>query len=123
MNLRVVSNHAGTTIKVSPHLTMHVTCNINKLNDRRQVHLLNFVYKRAHEAEYVQGGNRGLRRFDAPVLKETRSNNKSFERSILFQGALAWNGQTVKDRNTVNHKAFKKMQKRKLNTILPYGGP
>ena len=75
------------------------------------------------EKSHVQGGNRGLRRFDAPVLKETRSNNKSFERSILFQGALAWNGQTVEDRNTVNHKAFKKMQKRKLNTILPYGGP
>ena len=101
---------------------LHNTCNINKLKDRREAHLLNFVYRRAQNIEYVQEGNRVLRRYDAPVLKEFKSNNKSFERSILFRGALSWNGQSVEDRNTINHKTFKKMQKRKLNTFFPYGG-
>ena len=100
---------------------MHNTCNINKLTHRREAHLLNFVYKRAHDVNYVQVGNRDLRRFDAPVLKETKSNNKNFEKSVLFQGAVSWNRQTVEDRNILNHKAFKKMQKRKLNTLFPYG--
>ena len=68
---------------------MHNACNINKLKDRRETHLLNFLYKRAHNMDYVQEGNRILRRYDAPVLREIKSNNKSFERSILFRGALA----------------------------------
>ena len=100
---------------------MHNTCNINKLEQRREAHLLNFVYKRAHDDQYVRGGNRELRRYDAPILKEIKSNNKSFEMSILFQGAIAWNRQPVNERSTATHKLFKKMQKRKLNTFFPYG--
>ena len=100
---------------------MHNTCNINKLWQRREVHLLNFVYKRAHDCNYVQEGNRDLRQFDAPILKEIKSNNRSFEKSVLYQGALLWNRQPVENRNTAIHKAFKKMQKVKLNTLFPYG--
>ena len=99
---------------------LHNTCNVNKLTHRREAHLLNFVYKRACIPRYVQGGCRNLRRFDAPILKEIKSNNKCFERSINFQGALAWNRQSVEDRNTATHKLFKKKQKCKLNTLLPY---
>ena len=99
---------------------LHNTCNISKLNHRREAHLLNFVYKRAHGAGYNQGANRNLRRFNAPILKEVRSNNSSFEKSVLYQGATIWNRQPVEDRNIANHKLFKKMQKRKLNTYFPY---
>ena len=91
--------------------------NVNKLVHRREAHLLNFVYERAHDPEYTQGGNRNLRRFEAPILKELKSNNNNFERSIIFQGSLVWNRQPVKDRNTA---IFKKRQKCKLNALLPY---
>ena len=101
---------------------MHNTCNISKLEQRRESHLLNFVYKRAHDERYVQHGNRELRRFDAPILKEFRSNNKSFERSVLFQGTNLWNEQPIEDRNIATHKAFKKMRKQKLNSLFPYTG-
>ena len=100
---------------------MHNTCNINKLIQRREVHLLNFVYNRAHKVSYVQEGNRDLRRFDAPILKEIRSNNRSFEKSVLYQGAVTWNRQSAEDRSTATHKAFKKVQGRNLNTLFPYG--
>ena len=99
---------------------MHNMCNINKLSHRREVHLLNFVHRRAHEDKFLQTRNRDLRRFDAPVLKEIASNNKSFERSVLYQGPIYWNRQPVEDRNTQTHMAFKKRQKIKLNTLLPY---
>ena len=99
---------------------MHNTCNINKLLHRREVHLLNFVYIQAQNDNYVQTGNRDLQLFDAPGIREFKSNNKSFERSILYQGALIWNRQTVEDRSTASHKVFKKLQKRNLNTLLPY---
>ena len=96
------------------------TCNVNKLSHRQEAHLLNFAHKRVHIPMYIQDGERNLRRFDAPILKEIKSNNKYFERSITFQGALTWNRQPVDVRNTATHKLFKKMQKCKLNTLLPY---
>ena len=86
---------------------LHNTCNVNKLSHRREAHLLNFVYKRALNMEYVQEGNRNLRRFDATIMKEIKKNNKKFERSILFQGAKMWNGQTVEDRSIATHVLFK----------------
>ena len=101
---------------------MHNTCNINKLEQRRKSHLLNFVYKRAQNERYVQHGNRELRRFDAPILKEIRSNNNSFERSVLFQGTNLWNEQPIEDRNIATHKAFNKMRRQKLNSLFPYTG-
>ena len=41
---------------------MHNTYNINKLSHRREVHLLNFVYRRAHDNTFLQTGNRDLMR-------------------------------------------------------------
>ena len=58
---------------------LHNTCSINKLDDRRVSHLLNFVYNRAQSDEYLQLGGRDLRRYDAPILKEIKSNVKNFE--------------------------------------------
>ena len=99
---------------------MHNMCNINKLDHRREVHLLNFVYRRAHDDRYLQVGNRNLRRYNAPILKEIKSNNKSFDKSVLYQGAVAWNRQTVEERNTATHARFKRLQKRKLVNLFPY---
>ena len=100
---------------------LHNTCNVNKLDDRRSTHLLNFVYNRAQKEEYCQTGPRALRRYNAPILKEVKSNNKNFERSILYQGALHWNNLDVETRGAVTPFAFKKGQKSGLNLLLPYG--
>ena len=99
---------------------LHNTCNINKLDHRRQVHILNFSYYRAQDDQFLNEGNRVLRRFDAPILKEIKSNNKSFERSLIFQCAKNWNVLPVNERNIPTAKLFKKKQKCKLNELLPY---
>ena len=99
---------------------LHNTCYVNKLDDRRKTHLLNFVYKKAQNAVYCQEGIRTLRRYDAPILNEIRLNNNNFERSILFQGALHWNSLEVEARGITNSSAFKKGQKCFLNTKFPY---
>ena len=58
---------------------LHNTCGINKLDDRRVAHLLNFVYNRAQSEEYLQIGGREVRRYDAPILKEiTKILNGAF---------------------------------------------
>ena len=99
---------------------LHNTCKVNKLDDRRTTHLLNFVYKRAQGNKYCKVGTRTLRRFDTPILREIRSNNKSFKRSILFQGVLHWNNLDMETRGIVTSFAFKKGQKCRLNTKFPY---
>ena len=63
---------------------LHNKCNIDKLRQGREVHLLNFVYKSAHSLDYLQNRNRNIRRFDAPIMREIKSNNRSFEKSVLF---------------------------------------
>ena len=99
---------------------LHNTCNINKLTHRRHAHLLNFSYHRAQDPSYIKEGNRHLRRYDGPVMKEPVSNNKSFERSILFQSAKYWNALPTLERNIKTIKEFNKKQKCKLNELLPY---
>ena len=99
---------------------LHNTCYVNKLDDRRVAHLLNFVYNRAQVKAYCSEGIRDLGRYDAPILKEIKSNNKNFERSILYQGALYWNILEVDARGAATSSVFKKGQKCALNTKFPY---
>ena len=93
---------------------------MNKLDDRRKTHLLNFVFKRAQDEEYCQVGLRELRRFDSPILNEIKANNTNFERSILFQGAQHWNSLDVETKSIASINVFKKRQKCKLNSFFPY---
>ena len=54
---------------------------LSLLENRGQTHLLNFV-------RYVLDPIRALRQYSAPVLMEIFPNNESFQRSVLYQGAL-----------------------------------
>ena len=99
---------------------LYNTCIINKLEDRRVSYLINFVYVRTQSDECLQRGGRELRRYDAPILKEIKSNNNNFERSTLFQGALNWNWLDTQMRSKVTISACKQSKKCKLNTFSPY---
>ena len=79
------------------------------------------MYHRSNDERYTQIGPRDLRRYNAAVLRETKANNNSFERSILFQGAKEWNVQDVATRSVGTVEEFKRNQKMKLNALLPYG--
>ena len=63
---------------------LHIESKIKKLEHRRKVHLLNFVYHRSRIEEYTQKPNRELCRYDAPILLEILSNNDTFRRNILY---------------------------------------
>ena len=81
-------------------------------------HLSNFVFHRVHDPRYVRVVDRQLRRFDAPIMTEIGSNNSTFSRSVLFQGALLWNSIPVNERNIPNYKDFKQVQKKKLICVV-----
>ena len=87
---------------------------VAKLEPRRTCHIVNFIYHRSHIPCYVRTVDRQLRRFDAPIMTEIASNDSSFSRSVLHQGALHWNGLPVNERNIDNYETFKGVQKKKL---------
>ena len=95
-------------------LLLHQESKIPKLDNRRHTHLLNFVYPRAHNIEYLDIPVVPLRRYDAPILFVHFPNNESFRHSILYQGAMAWNALPVEDRAMDSHSKFKDIQKAKL---------
>ena len=84
------------------------------LNDRRICHLENFAYKRHLNERYVDNPKRPLRIHDAPVLREHRSNNGSFERSILYQCTKHWNILPSDVRNIQTYNSFKLNRKNNM---------
>ena len=55
-----------------------------------------------------------LRRFEAPIMTEIVAKNATFNRSVLYQGAINWNQLPVEERNIQNYDKFKRIQKGKL---------
>ena len=97
---------------------LHQESRIPKLDNRRYVHLLNFMYTCAQNIHYVNPPAVLLRRYDAPILFVNFPNNESFRRSILYQGAMVWNALPVGERAMDSHLKFKNVQKQKmLNNI------
>ena len=93
---------------------LHSESNIPLLTNRRNTHILNFIYPRSKIAIYLKPEVRPLRLYTAPVMTEIPSNNMPFERSLLYQGARRWNLLPIDERNIPNHISFKKKQKLKL---------
>ena len=70
---------------------LHSESKIPLLINRRTTHVLNFIYPRSKMDKYLKIENRPLRMYAAPVMIEIQSNNASFERRLLYQGACKWN--------------------------------
>ena len=84
------------------------------LDKRRECHLVNYMYKRKSDPKYVLNPNRQLRRYEAPVLVEYQSQNATFERSIIFKGAKAWNQLPINVRNIQNYDTYKRNSKKSM---------
>ena len=98
---------------------LHHEAKVPYLDDRRNCHLANSVYHRKSCHSYINVPRRQLRQFEAPVFIEYKSENTTFERSVLYRGAKYWNQLTVEVRNIDNYEAFKKNRKNvMLNAIL-----
>ena len=93
---------------------LHTDAGVPKLDKRRICHIVNFVYPRSRDPDYVRVVNRNLRNFDTPVLLEIIPNNTTFTRSIVYQGAVHWNAILANERNVPDYKYFKRVQKQKL---------
>ena len=91
---------------------------INKLCDRADTHLLKLMYKRAQNDLYLDHTEGRTRLHDAPVLDIPFPNNELFKKSIIFQGATAWNALPPHIRNIPTFECFKTKMKEHLSEIL-----
>ena len=90
---------------------------IAPLSDRRNSHLLNFMYKWKESSQYINNAEGKTRRFDAMVLNEARIICTSVERIVYCKGARAWNSLPPTERNLQCHELFNHHQKRNVKEI------
>ena len=64
---------------------LHKDSDVNYLDQRRDVNLLNFMYKRRENDVLLYRGPRVLRRYEADIFLEHQSNNITFESSVVYQ--------------------------------------
>ena len=84
------------------------------LDDRRDVNLLNFMYKRKSNSLLLQERPRELRKYEADVFTEHYSNNNTFAKSVIHQGAKKWNALPIEEKLLLTLESFKDKQKCKL---------
>ena len=97
---------------------LHQLCNINKLKDRRVMHLFLFMYKQKGNICIVNTRNVRTRAHDALLFITKKPNNEKYKRNVLYKGALLWNELPVKERNIEDYEVFKKCQRSKLLDLL-----
>ena len=93
---------------------LHNITKMNKLHDRREAHLNNFMYGRLGKP--VLRDTRGLntRAHDAPLFVVKVPKIEGYKRSIEYKGAMKWNNLPVKQRATNNLSLLRKKQRRLL---------
>ena len=104
--------------RYTPILLLHQLCNINKLNDRRNLHLNLYMFKQKENVNIVNTRNVRTRAHDAILYTTIKPNNEKYKRNVFYKGALSWNNLPVKERNIEKYDNFKTIQKKKTLAIL-----
>ena len=105
-----------------PHLTpteiVHSDTKCNYLADRRQAHLMNFMYSRSKKQEYIDNRIRSTRMSQAPMCKVIHANGLAYGRSVEHIGAVGRNSLLPARRNVESLEIFKKETKKHLKSLL-----
>ena len=102
----------------TPTILLHQLCNINKLKDRRHLHLSLYMYKQQDNLDIVNTRDVRTRAHDALLFITVKPNNEKYKRNVYYKGALTWNNLPVNERNIDNYEKFKNVQKKKLLALL-----
>ena len=114
--------YRGLRICMGPHRNFNEQelcneCSIAALRDRRQAHLLIFMFKQKEVESMLKAPIRNTRLHTAPVFWYYKPNNEKTRKNVIYRGAIEWNAQTPNVRN-MELKDFKMLQKREL--LLSY---
>ena len=95
---------------------IHHIAKIPKLENRRKVHLRNFMYLQLRKPWLLDIKSISTRIRDAPLFKVKIANTMAYERSVQHNGAIAWNSLSIEMRNVDQYLSFKSSQLRWLHT-------
>ena len=90
---------------------MHQTANLALLENRRNSHLLNFMYKRQTNKEYIDMRALPTRAYQATKFIVPDYNLSQFKNSILYKGSTMWNELPVETKNIDTYILFKEKTK------------
>ena len=94
---------------------MYELCKTSKLELRREVHL--YMFKQCNNIDIVNIRNVNTRAHDALLFTTTKPNNEKYMQNVYYRGAITWNNLTVAERNIIDLKKFKEMQKKLFSDI------
>ena len=114
--LQTLQNRAlKICINPEPDVTVeeiHQSVQLSKLNVRREVHLVNFMFKNKSNNKYVNNRNVRTRLHDAPVFITIKPNIEKYKNNVFYYGAVKWNNLPVNVRNIETYDKFKSTLKK-----------
>ena len=84
---------------------------VAKLIDRREAHLLNFMYRKKDCIALLDIKKVNTRARAAPLFKTIIPKCEKYKQSVFYNGAIKWNSLPVKTRNIGSYNSFKSLQK------------
>ena len=93
---------------------IHKLSNVPFLTDRREAHVLNFMYVRKSRVHLLNNREIRTRAHDAPLFETSIPRCEAYRRSVGYLGATKWNNLPPGIRNTATYLAFKNLQRERM---------
>ena len=106
--LRICSNNRVNI----PTDLLHLSAQTPKLVNRRETHLLNFMFRNKHNAKLLNVRNLRTRLHDAPVFLTVKPGCEKYKTNVFYKGATLWNSLPTHTRNIETYNVFKATQKK-----------
>ena len=97
-----------------PVIYLHEVCEIARLDLRRKMHLLLFMFKQMANASIINSRVINTRLHDALVFTNEKPNSKKYENNVLYKGSILWNARIVAERNFQSYDFFFKYLKNEI---------
>ena len=97
---------------------VHERTKVPKLENRRKVHLRNYMFQMKTHVDLLCSSDIGTRSRDAPLFTTKIPKCEAYKRSVLYNGAVEWNSLSVELRNMDLLLPFKFHQKRWLSETI-----
>ena len=97
-----------------PVIYLHEICDMARLELRRKMHLLLFMYKQKTNVEIINCRVIHTRLHDALVFVTKKPNSEKYKNNVLYKGPTLWNARTVKERNIDSYDHLKKYLKKEI---------
>ena len=96
----------------------HKLANVPFLKDRREAHVLNFMYNRKRKVQLLNNREIRTRAHDAPLFNVAIPRCEAYKRSVGYFGATMWNELPPARRNKATFLGFKYLQKEMMLSPL-----